>query len=124
LSSGSRRECLSRPMLRHPHSEVPALRRECGKERGQRGTEGKRLEERGDRGEQGERKSPQREKGRGRGRERGRGTERERGQTSPFIASQAHTWLLLGNCWVEPRRNANKRDVLTVKKQCKFKAAG
>ena len=26
--------------------------------------------------------------------------------TSPFIASQAPTWLLLGNCWAEPRRNA------------------
>jgi hypothetical protein len=33
--------------------------------------------------------------------------ERQRGN-SPFIASQAPTWVLLGNCWAELRRNANR----------------
>ena len=49
------------------------------------------------------------EKG-GRGREKGEEEEEqegERGQTILFIASQASTWLLLGNCRAEPRRKAN-----------------
>ena len=35
----------------------------------------------------------------------GQGLGKE-GVKSPFITCQAHTWLLLSNCWVEPRRNA------------------
>lgn len=38
----------------------------------------------------------------------GPGEEKEVGAAnSPFIASQAPNWLLLSNCWEEPRRNAN-----------------
>jgi hypothetical protein len=59
-----------------------------------------------------------------RARGRGGGAESERGdteggvrkgsegakkvQTTHFIASQAPNWLLLGNCWAEPRRSANR----------------
>lgn len=32
---------------------------------------------------------------------------------SPFIASQSPNWLLLGNCWEEPRRNANFESLST-----------
>lgn len=40
-------------------------------------------------------------------RERGAGGLVERGgEVVFFIASQARTWLLLDNCWVEPRKNA------------------
>jgi hypothetical protein len=45
-----------------------------------------------------------------RDRERDRERERERENTStntPLTANQAYIWLLLGNCWAEPRINAN-----------------
>ena len=42
------------------------------------------------------------------GRREAREQESKRGTpNSPFTASQAPTWLLLGNCWAEPRRNDN-----------------
>lgn len=41
--------------------------------------------------------------------ERERGDGVGRAKHCPFIASQAPTWLLLGNCWVEPRRNASNK---------------
>lgn len=37
--------------------------------------------------------------------ERGEGSERDRERpNSPFIASQAPTWLFLSNCWAKARR--------------------
>jgi hypothetical protein len=69
------------------------------KEKGQRERERERRECLGTHGEMGG--------GGQRGRER---ETRERGRerpNSPVIASQADTWLLLGNCWAEPKRKAN-----------------
>lgn len=43
-------------------------------------------------------------------REGERKTDRQRHKKdgeSFLSTSQAHTWLLLGNCWAEPRGNAN-----------------
>jgi hypothetical protein len=46
-------------------------------------------------------------KGLGRDKSQTERSERaRRRQTAPFIARQAYL-LLQGNCWVEPRRNAN-----------------
>ena len=79
------------------------MRRECGQRKKE--SEG-----------QGERESEEIESREGVGQEQverqrrgeGRRGKRER-PSSPFIiASQAHIWLLLGNCWAEPRRNSNK----------------
>ena len=84
--------------------------RGCGE--GSRGRERKGTEK--------DKKREERKKGRGwpgtherRGGEEGeerRGEgERER-PNSPFIASQAPTWLLLGNCWAEPRGKAKGQE--------------
>lgn len=58
------------------------------------------------------RKEGEKREGKGWGRShthRGQGEKDNGGERpqSPFIASQAPTWLLLGNRWAEPRENAN-----------------
>jgi hypothetical protein len=94
------------------------LRGECGNERGQLGTERERRKKRrgrwlaGSMGRRekgwGEDREGEGKEGREGGRERQRQTERQRQRESSFlIASQVCTWLLLGNCWAEPRRNSN-----------------
>jgi hypothetical protein len=42
-------------------------------------------------------------------------TETERLSNSLFIVSQAYIWLFLGNCWVEPRRNATTQAFVKYK---------
>ena len=71
------------------------VRRERGEGRGKE-WEGGRREEAGQDTWEGEREREEKERGRGK-------------MESPFILrSQTHTGLLLGNCWVGPRGNANR----------------
>jgi hypothetical protein len=81
--------------------------RKKGDRKGQK-ERGERKKERGQLETHGERKKME-------GRERGREGERERERESMlkfehFYMIWACAWLLLGNCWAEPKGNANNVD--------------
>jgi hypothetical protein len=44
--------------------------------------------------------------------------EREGSNSLFFIASQVHTWLLVGSCWMEPRGNANTLSLIFFMLTC------